>query len=56
MYQNKAAAPPAFAGLDKSSKACSLWLQGLLEPHQELAEAGRKTSLNSGSGPKNVHG
>lgn len=48
LYQNKAAGP------DKSSNACTVWL-GLLEPHQELAEAGRKTSLNSGSGPKNMH-
>lgn len=26
MYQNKAVAPAAFAGLDKSSNACTLWL------------------------------
>lgn len=26
MYQNKAVAPAAFAGLDKSSNAFTLWL------------------------------
>ena len=25
-YQNKAVAPAAFSGLDKSSNACTLWL------------------------------